>query len=535
MMRRRLVVLPVAGALLAAGCVPGREPAPAAPGGEGAAGAPGGKPVRGGTLTVAMPRDAISFDPVRANDAYSGCVMATVLDCLYELDKDGKVVGRLVEKTENPQPNVYVMTVRKGVTFHDGTALDAEAVRFNLQRHLDTPASPRRQDVQAITSMEVTDPYTLRLTLRTAYVPFLSKFVSGAGYMVSPAAVERLGEALQRDLTGAGSGPFRFGQWQKDTQVVVERNPTYWKKDAAGDALPYLDRIVFKPYPDENVRLTNLRTGDADALIGNPPYKDVPSLRGDSTLTVREIPGLGFSLILLNTQAEPFATPPARRAFSYAFDREQLQKTVFWGNGRALDSAVPETIPWATERERRPYLKRDVARARAELQAAGKAGGFRFTMQVPNNQPEALQIAELIKDQVKEAGLELEIAPLDFGAVLANGGAGSFQALALGLTGDVDPDGILYGLATTGGGQNFPRYSNPDVDRLLEEARSTFETDRRGELYRQAQRILLDEQPFLVYYNPPQITATRRGVQNYPQSYNGYWGTRDLERVWKTA
>jgi peptide/nickel transport system substrate-binding protein len=482
-----------------------------------------------------MSRDAISFDPVRASDVYSSTVMATVLDCLYELDKDGRVVGRLVEKTENPSPNVYVMTLHRGITFHDGTALDAEAVRFNLQRHLDTPSSPRRQDVRDITAMEVLDAATLRLTLRTAYVPFLSKFVSGAGYMVSPAAVERLGEALQRDLTGAGSGPFKFARWQKDTQVVVERNPTYWKKDAAGEALPYLDRIVFKPFPDENVRLTNLKTGDADALIGNPPYKDVPALKGDSTLNVREVPGLGFSLILLNTQSEPFDAAPLRRAFSYAFDREQLLKTVFWGNGRAVDSAIPETIPWATERERRPYLKRDVARARSELQAAGRAGGFRFALQVPNGQSEVLQIAELIKDQVKEAGLELEIVPLDFGAVIANGGAGTFQALALGLSGDVDPDGILYGLATTGGGQNFPRYSNPEVDRLLDAARTTFETERRGDLYRQAQRILLEDHPFLVYYNPPQISAARRAVQNYPQSYNGYWGARDLERVWKTA
>ncbi len=411
--------------------------------------------MRGGTLTLALPRDAINFDPLRSNDAYSTTVMATVLDSLYELDQEGKVRGRLVEKTENPQPNVYLMTLRRGVTFHDGTALDAEAVRFNLRRHLETPGSARGQDVRDITALEVLDPLTLRVTLRDPFAPFPGKLIGGAGYIVSPAAVQRLGEALQRDLTGAGSGPYRFVQWQKDTQVVVERNAGYWKKNATGESLPYLDRIVFRPFPDENVRLANLRTGDADALVDNPPYKDIAALKGDPSLSVRELPGLGFSLFLLNTRAEPFDNPAVRRAFSLAIDREQLVKTVFFGNGRPLDGDVPETISWAYQREDRPYMRRDLARARAELQGAGKAGGVRFTMQVPNNSPERLQIAELVQDQIKEAGLEMEIRPLDFGTVLANGSAGAFDALSLGTSGDVDPDGNLYSLTHSASAQNL--------------------------------------------------------------------------------
>src|SRR5688572_27603929 len=95
-----------------------------------------GKPVRGGTLTIVMSRDATNFDPVRQNDAFSSSVMNSVIDSLYEIDAKGSVVGRLVEKTENPQPNVYLWSIRKGITFHDGTPLNAEAVKFNFQRHV---------------------------------------------------------------------------------------------------------------------------------------------------------------------------------------------------------------------------------------------------------------------------------------------------------------------------------------------------------------------------------------------------------------
>src|SRR5205085_6829587 len=123
-----------------------------------------------------------------------------------------------------------------------------------------------------------------------------------------------LGDTLARDLTGAGSGPYKFTSWQKDTQIVVDRNTAYWKKDSSGAVLPYLDKIVFKPFPDENVRLTNLKTGDADVLIANPPDKDTADLKNDPNLVVKQIPGIGWQFIALNTTQEPFTDAAVRRA-----------------------------------------------------------------------------------------------------------------------------------------------------------------------------------------------------------------------------
>src|SRR5919204_2315284 len=229
-MKRRAMLSSAAAAPLPPACgdrrTPGQARGPAATATQPAGGAPA--PVRGGTLTAVMPRDAGNFDPVRSSDSYTAAVQVNVVDSLFEIDRDGNVVGRLVEKTENPQPNEYVFTLRQGVRFHDGTALNAEAVKFNLQRHLDDPRSVRHQDVKDITAIETPDPSTVRITLKAPFAPFPVKLTFGAGYILSPAAVQRLGESLQRDLTGAGSGAFQFVEWKKDTSVTLERNPDYW-------------------------------------------------------------------------------------------------------------------------------------------------------------------------------------------------------------------------------------------------------------------------------------------------------------------
>src|SRR5688572_5793573 len=340
------------------------------------AGAPGTTPQQsgtkatpGGTLNVVMSRDATNFDPLRTNDVYSSSVLNLVADSLYEINPKGEVVGRLVEKTENPSSNVYVMTLRKGIKFQDGTDLNAEAVKFNLERHMNAqPASVRSQDVKDIERIETPDANTVRITLKTPFAPFPSKLTGGAGYILSPKAIQSLGEGLQRDLKDAGSGPYKFVSWQKDTSVTLEKSATYWKKDADGSTLPYLDRITFKPFPDENVRLTNLRTGDADLMVGNPPYKDIADLKRDANLSVNEVPGIGWSLMFLNSATEPFNNPAVRRALSYALDRAQIKKTVFFDNGVALGTPIPPSIPWAHVKDD-PYMKRDVAKAKSELQS----------------------------------------------------------------------------------------------------------------------------------------------------------------------
>jgi peptide/nickel transport system substrate-binding protein len=479
-----------------------------------------------------MERDPTTFDPTKSQDVYSNAIIGLTTDTLYKVDEKGAVVGQLVEKTDNPQPNVYVMTLRKGIKFQDGTDLNAEAVKFNLERHLKDEKAVTLQDVKDITSIETPDANTVKITLKAAFAPFTSKLTTGAGYIQSPAAIQKLGESLQRDLTNAGAGPYKFVSWQKDTALTLERNPDYWDKDADGTQLPYMDKIVFKPFPDENTRLTNVKTGDADVLMGAPPYKDVEDLKKSTDLTVKEIAGLGFQFISVNTLKEPFSNPAARRALAYAIDRDQIRQAVYFGAGKTLQLPVPEVIPWAVVKDGLPYGARDLNKAKQELQAAGVPNPS-FTFQISNASPQLQQVAELIKDQVKEVGMNMDIQLIEFATVIQNGNTGEFQALSLGWSGSVDPDGDLYPLFYTKAGFNFPKYTNPQFDKLLDDGRQNLDQGKRAQAYKDAQTILLDEQPMIVFYNAPQISVTRKEIQNYPQTYNGFWGVRDFSKIWR--
>jgi peptide/nickel transport system substrate-binding protein len=504
--------------------------------GDGGSGA-SGQPVYGGTFTVAMARDATTFDTLRSQDVYSAMVIAQVVEPLFEIDAQGNVVGRLVEKSENPQPNVYVWTLRRGIKFSDGTDFNAEVVKFNIERHMRDERAVRAQDVRDITSIEVVDPYTVRITLREAFRPFLSKFASvGAGYMYNPKAVEALGENLARDLRNAGTGPFVFVEWRPDTHIIVEKNPNYWRKDERGNPLPYLDRIVFKPFPDENVRLTNIRTGEVDALVGNPPYKDIAELKSSNELKIQEIPGLGFSFIHFNTSKEPFNNVNLRRAVAYAINREQIHQTVFFGNGKVLDTVIPESMGVWYQRDAsfHPYLKQDLAKARQELQAGGRPNGFTFTFQISNASAELQQIAELIKDQLRAVNITMEIQLIEFATVVANGQSGNYEAHGLGWSGSVDPDGNLASLFLTGAGFNFSKISDAQLDAAINAQRTNVDQARAKEAVDTAVKRLNELVPMLVYFNAPQISTVRRNVQNYPQTVNAYWGSGDFYKIWKS-
>jgi peptide/nickel transport system substrate-binding protein len=443
----------------------------------------------------------------------------------------------VIEKAENPDPATYLWTLRQGIKFQDGTDLNAEAVKFNLNRHIQDPKSVRNQDVKTITAIDTPDARTVKLTLSAPYAPFPNKVAGvGAGALLSPAAVAKLGDNLQRDLTGAGAGAYKFKEWQRDTQVTVERNESYWKKDADGSALPYLDSFTFKIFPDENVRLTNVKTGDADILQANPPPKDVADLKTNGDLTVLSTPDVGWQFLTLNTAKEPFNNPAIRRAFSYAIDRDQIVKTVlFNATGKVQDTPVPDTIPWAYDKDAaaHPYLKRDIAKAKSELAAGGKPNGFKFTMQISNASPVIQQTAELIKDQIKEIGLDLQIQPIEFATVVSNANAGDYESSYIGWSGGTDPDDHLYSLFYTKAGFNLSKYTNPEMDKLLDSGRTTLDQAKRGDIYKQAQKILMQDQPFIILSQNVRIFVARKKIQSMPTTFNGYWGTRDYDRMWK--
>lgn len=482
----------------------------------------------GGTLSVGLGADAVNLDSIKSSTTSDAYVESLVTEPLFTVDANFKVVGNLVDSVDNPDATSYVFHLHPGIKFQDGTAFDAEAVRWNLQRHIDNKASVRNGDVKQIAGMEVVDPLTLKIALDAPYAPFLSKLIGGAGFMYSPATYQKLGaDKIAGDLTDIGTGPFKFVSWQHDQQIVLARNPNYWRKDENGVQYPYLDGVVLRPIRDENTRLVNLQTGDLD-YIEAPPPKDIKALQSNSDITYKQIPGFGLDLIALETEKEPFNDKRVREAFAYAIDRQQIVDNAYFGLRVAGDTEIPGTVAGAVSG---PYLKQDIAKAKELLQQAGKQS-VSFSLQFPGSSPVYTQEAELIKDQVQDAGFDVQLQPVDFAALVGNATKGNYQAAALGYNGSPDADSFSYGLLKSDGGFNIPHYKNPALDELLVKAQQTIDPQDRIALYKQIMAVAADEEPFVVNNYGVFQQATRKSVQNFPLG-PALW--TQLYKVWKSA
>jgi len=465
----------------------------------------------GGTLSAGIQRDATNLDSARSQDVYSGYVQAQIVEPLFYQTNDFKIGGNLVAKVENPDNTTYLFHLQSGVKFQDDTNFDADAVKWNLQRHIDDAKSIRNADMKPIVSMESIDASTLKIVVSTPYAPFLSKLTSGAGAMYSPTTYQKVGaDKIANDLTGAGSGPFKFASWQHDNQITLEKNSAYWRKDAKGIAYPYLDKLIFKPIPDENTRLANLKTGDLD-YIEAPPPKDVKSIQSNSDLIYRQIPGIGMDMIILQTQKEPFNDKRVRQALAYSLDRQQLAETVFFGTRVPSDTEIPGSVPGSITG---PYMKQDIAKAKDLLKQAGREK-VSFTVQYSNASAVLQQTFELVKDQIGPAGFDMTLQPLEFATIVSNTTGANNQAAGLGWSGSVDPDGFCYILFKTGAGQNLSHFSSPEVDALLDKGQQTLDLAQRVPIYQQVMQKLADEEPFVIYDWTALQQTTRKNVQNF--------------------
>jgi peptide/nickel transport system substrate-binding protein len=490
-----------------------------------------GKVKTGGTLTIAIARDAVSFDSAKSQDVYSGYIEGLVAEPLFVASPDGKggfvITGNLVDKSDSTDAQNYTWHLKPGIKFQDGTDFNADAVKWNLQRHIDDKSSVRNQDVAPITSMTVVDPMTLKVTLSAPNAAFLSKLTGGAGYMYSPTQFQKVGaDKVATDLTGLGTGPFKFAGWQTGVQITLDKNPSYWQKDASGTQYPYLDHLIFKPIQDENTREANLKTGDAD-IIEAPPPKDLKSLQANSDLTYKQIPGLSFDFITLNTTKPPFDKKEVREALSYAINRQEVVDTVFYGTRVVADTEIPGVLPGS---KLGPYVKQDTAKAKALLAQAG-ATNVAFTMTYSNSSPVIEQTAQLFKDEASAAGFNITLQPIDFATVIDNANKANYQASIIGWNGSADPDGFVFPLFKTGAGFNLSHISDPALDALLDKGQTTIDPATRVTAYNQIIDSLVDSQPFIIYDWGVYQQMSRKNLQNF-QIGPSEW--TELYMVWKS-
>ena len=488
----------------------------AAVAGAGASAEAAATPKRGGTLAVGNDLELLTLDPIASTYLIEREIYYNIYESLLTMDTKANIMPGLATSYKASDPQTYVFTLRDDVTFQDGTKFDAGAAKWNLDRYIQTPGSYRAVELASVASVEARNTNTLVLHLKQADSSLLSQLVDRAGMMLSPNAVQKGGAGFKRNPVGAGSGPFQFKEWIIGDHLTIIRNPHYRVSH-----LPYLDTVIYHPITDLNASLDQLRSGSLD-LVRTIAGKDVATVKSDSNLVYRQTPSFGYDSIQLNCGGA-FSDPKKRQAVAMAIDRSQLERTVFFNVGPIGYGPIPPKS-WAFVPSEQIYGKTDLKAAR------NMAGSFSFTLKNTNGTT-AVQEAQLIQAQLQQAGITMNIQTLDSGTLTQQTQQHNFDAAFFGWSGRLDPDGNTYSELHTNGSFNWGQYSDPQVDRLLEQGRVETSHAKRKALYDQMQKTVVTAAPYIYLHfaaaNEIHSKALK-GFTLYPDGMNRF------ASVWKS-
>ncbi|WP_144186163.1 ABC transporter substrate-binding protein [Elioraea rosea] len=476
------------------------------------------------TLRIGLAADPNMLDPAQSGSVYERVVFSALCDKLIELDADLRFVPQLAtEWAWGEDGKTLTLKLRQGVRFHDGTPMDAAAVKANLDRYREARESRRRTELASVASVEVVDPLTVRLALKAPDAPLLAVLADRAGMMMSPAAIASLAERIHTNPSC--SGPFRFVRRVTQEVVELERFPEYWD---AGRI--HIDRVEYRPIPDGTVRLVNLRSGQLD-LIERLSPNDVAAVERDRSLRLVAGPAMAFQTMSINVGAGDRAKGPlgsdprVRAALEAAIDRQVINQVALEGQFIPSNQfEAPNTTFWVSDR---PVPPRDVARARALLREAGHQK-VAFELAVPNT-PVDRQVAEVIQSMAAEAGFDISIRAGESAAVVAATRRGDYDAAIAIWSGRPDPDGNISIWLQCEGFVNWGRYCNPKLDELLARARGVTDTGQRRALYREAAGIWMADRPHLVLYHHKGLFAARAAVTGFAAHPDGLIRLQDVK------
>lgn len=463
------------------------------------------------TLRIGLAEDPDVLDPTLSRTYVGRIVFASICDKLFDINEKLEAVPQLALSQETAADGLAMtIRLRPNVRFHDGEPMDAEAVKFSLERHMSMSGSFRRPELASVERVEVVDPLTVRLVLKQPFAPLLSQLTDRAGMMVSPKAAREAGERFGARPVCAG--PYRLVERVQQDRIVVERFADYWNKDAVS-----IDRIEYRPINDSTVRLANLRAGSLD-LIERALATDVAEIRANPRLRLSAAVDLGYQGVTLNVAKSEAARtafgqdPRIMQAFSLAIDRVAINQVVFNGAAAPGNQWINPQHPYYQTRF--PVPARDVERAKRLLREAGVRTPITVDFMVPNN-PEVRQVAEVLQAMTAEAGFELRIRVTEFATSLQEAEQGRYQAYMLNWSGRSDPDGNLFIFHGCNQPQNYGGYCNREVDAMMLEARTKTDMAARKAIYERVTERLLTEGSIVYLYHRPVIIAHTARLSGY--------------------
>ena len=492
---------------------------------------------QGGTLVIAANEDPGHFNPGITTGFNVHAVADSMFNGLVSLDDNANPIPDLATSWDvSDDATTYTFNLAEGVTWHDGTPFTSADVKFTFENILLQFHSRTKGGLESILeSIETPDDNTVVFNFSSPYAALLQRLNVTEAPILPKHIYERVEDiqTAEANLNPIGTGAFKLAEYVIDDRIVLERNDNYFK-----EGLPYLDEVVFRIIPDSETQLLALEQGEVD-FMWRVPGSEVERLSADDAITMYQVnsgPGGGFCVptLTFNSEREIFSDLRVRQAIAHAIDREQLVDQVLFGQGKAATGPINSQMSFAYTADVSEY-PRDLEMAASLLDEAGQtagADGTRFTVNLLHF-PSFSKYGEVIKQNLAEVGVEVDLVPLDRSAFLPRVfDERDFDTNVISYCNNTDPSIGVARMYVSGNIGNIPfsngaAYVNPTIDELFATAAQQSTTEARGETYAEIQRILTSELPYWWLTETKFTPGSSAGVQGLKP-----WSGQVAEEAW---
>ncbi len=479
----------------------------------------------GGSIAVGLELDIPGFDVLKVGvyDTAALTASSALFDTLTTLDANGKPQPRLALSWSHSEDyKTWTFKLRPGVKFHDGTPFNAEAYKANFDRQKD-PANKCRCAfyISNVNSVQAPDELTLVYNLKDPSVnfPSLVSYASQTNAIHSPTAWKAKGDDYNRNPVG--TGPYVLKSWTAGDRMILEKNPDYWDKDKI-----YFDRITLKPLPDAQSRFASLQSGEVDLIWDDEFSADsIMKAQKDPKLTVHTYAGSGAAVYAFNTKTPPFDDVRVRQALVMALDRKKMSQAITNGLSRPASNPYGDGS-WVKCKDD-GALPEDLEKAKALIKDYGKPVEFKMLVTAT---PRGRTVGQVLQQLWKRAGANMEIEQVDQATIPPRAFMRQFQLTPWRIVDLADPDTQMYANFKTGSPVALANYSNPELDRLLDHARTTADTNQRIDDYCAISRLINKEAIWFWTFQNTYYAISSAKVKGFPKMYSG---VIDVSRAWK--
>ncbi len=458
-----------------------------------------GEPTEGGSVVVGMTQDLVSLDPHAVTDAGTRNVVFNLYEGLVKATPNGDLEPAVAsDYTISDDAKVYTFTLRDGITFHDGSAVTVDDIKYSLERYAEEQSDSSAFSI--VEEVAVVDEKTVEVRLKEGNSEFLPELTCG----IIPASNE--------DPAGnpIGTGPFKFVSYEPGQNIVMAKYDGYWGEKA------YLDEVTFKFVADVETAFMELQAGTLDIL--NYLTADQVSVLGDEFNIVNGSMNLVHALFL-NNDYEPLSNLKVRQALNYAVDCQSINDFLFGGASRLIGTHMSPSLASYYNEETEGLYEYNPEKAKELLAEAGYADGFELSIMVPSAYTQHVSTAEIIVENLKAVGIDAKLELVEWGTWLSECYQGrNYEATVVGVDGKLSPSDWFAKYVSTDA-KNFMNYKSEKFDALFAEALATVDAQKKAELYKEAEMVLAEDAVNVFIEDPADFVAVNSklaGYQFYP-------------------